>query len=168
LIGRRKRAHAVLRDMSSEEESVDRTDHGNDNESDADAVPPERVDRKRRGVAAELDPEKLAEFAEADRRRGVVYVSRIPPFMKPIKLRHLLEKFAQIGRVYLAPEGEDGLACHVDGSPCLLIWARLRSVRSGCSSTTHQGGRQQETEIHGGVGRVRKQARSAGSCRSTE
>lgn len=37
-----------------------------------------------------------------------VYLSRIPPFMNPVKVRHLLEKHAEIGRIYLAPEG----ACH--------------------------------------------------------
>jgi ESF2/ABP1 family protein len=68
-----------------------------------------RVRRKKQGVAKELDPDKLKEFADADRRKGVIYVSRIPPFMKPVKLRHLLEKFAKLGRVYLAPEGKFAL-----------------------------------------------------------
>lgn len=34
-----------------------------------------------------------------------VYLSRIPPFMKPVKVRHLLERHAEVGRIYLAPEG---------------------------------------------------------------
>jgi ESF2/ABP1 family protein len=39
-------------------------------------------------------------------KRGVVYLSRIPPHMKPLKLRHLLEPFGEVLRIYLAPEGE--------------------------------------------------------------
>lgn len=35
---------------------------------------------------------------------GVVYLSRIPPFMRPRKVRHLLSQYGDIGRVYLAPE----------------------------------------------------------------
>lgn len=41
---------------------------------------------------------------EAIRKSGVLYVSRIPPFMKPHKLRTLLEPFGTINRTYLAPE----------------------------------------------------------------
>lgn len=37
-------------------------------------------------------------------KRGVVYLSRIPPHMKPLKLRHLLEPFGEVLRIYLAPE----------------------------------------------------------------
>ncbi|KUJ13882.1 uncharacterized protein LY89DRAFT_590501 [Mollisia scopiformis] len=35
---------------------------------------------------------------------GVVYISRIPPFMKLHKLRSLLEKYGIINRIFLAPE----------------------------------------------------------------
>ena len=34
-----------------------------------------------------------------------VYLSRIPPYMKPIKITQLLGKYGELGRVYLAPEG---------------------------------------------------------------
>ena len=45
-------------------------------------------------------------YSSAPGKRGVVYLSRIPPHMKPLKLRHLLEPFGQVLRIYLAPEGE--------------------------------------------------------------
>ena len=38
---------------------------------------------------------------------GLVYLSSIPPFMKPHKVRHLLSQYGDVGRVYLQPEGED-------------------------------------------------------------
>jgi hypothetical protein len=34
-----------------------------------------------------------------------VYISRVPPFMKPAKLRHLLEQHGEVLRLYLAAEG---------------------------------------------------------------
>lgn len=39
-----------------------------------------------------------------DCHRGIIYVSRIPPNMKPAKLRHLLAAHGEIGRVYCTPE----------------------------------------------------------------
>ena len=85
--------------LSTTEHGEDGHDHSSTCESIA------KVRHRKRKGATELDPEKLKAFEETDRRRGVVYVSRIPPFLKPIKLRHMLEQFAKIGRVYLAPEG---------------------------------------------------------------
>lgn len=32
-------------------------------------------------------------------------MSRIPPFMKPAKVKQILAHYAEIGRIYLAPEG---------------------------------------------------------------
>ncbi|KAJ2454205.1 RNA-binding ATPase activator esf2 [Coemansia sp. RSA 2336] len=51
--------------------------------------------------------EKDVERAQkAERKSGVVYMSRVPPYMKPIQVRHMLEKYAQIGRIYLVEEDE--------------------------------------------------------------
>ena len=49
------------------------------------------------------------ELAGSGKRRtrvpGVVYLSRVPPFMKPYKLKHLLSPYGSVGRIYLQPEG---------------------------------------------------------------
>ena len=37
---------------------------------------------------------------------GIVYLSRVPPFMKPHKVKHLLSHYGSVGRVYLKPEGQ--------------------------------------------------------------
>jgi len=39
-------------------------------------------------------------------KRGVIYLSRVPPFMKPNKLRTLLEMYGEITRLYLSEEDE--------------------------------------------------------------
>ena len=138
--------------MSEDERSVDdgsssiedREGEGHSAE-DEESTALTRVRRKRHGVAAELDPEKLKSFEETDRRRGVVYVSRIPPFMKPVKLRHMLEQFAKIGRLYLAPEGASKDNIRMLDNECeacvLTLQIRVRKVvasrqvvtRSKCS-----------------------------------
>lgn len=53
-----------------------------------------------------LTPEELEKFEKARKKTGVCYLSRIPLFMKPSRVRSLLEKHAEIGRIYLVPEGK--------------------------------------------------------------
>jgi ESF2/ABP1 family protein len=43
-------------------------------------------------------------YSENLERRGVIYMSRIPPFMKPNKARTLFEQFGIVTRIYLAEE----------------------------------------------------------------
>jgi ESF2/ABP1 family protein len=66
-----------------------------------------------------LTPEELEKFQAARDKTGIVYLSKIPPFMKPVKLRHLLGAFGELGRVYLAPEGM--LSCQ-DRYELKLLW----------------------------------------------
>ena len=56
-------------------------------------------------VVKPLEPEDLAKFQAAQERTGVVYISRIPPGMRPTKVRHLMSQYGAIGRVYLQAEG---------------------------------------------------------------
>lgn len=51
-----------------------------------------------------LNASALAKFHKVHDKTGVVYLSRIPPFMKPQKLRHLLSQYGDIGRLYLQLE----------------------------------------------------------------
>ena len=52
-----------------------------------------------------LTPKALAAFQAAQNRAGVIYISRIPPGMRPTKIRHLMSAYGDIGRVYLQQEG---------------------------------------------------------------
>lgn len=38
------------------------------------------------------------------KKSGVVYLSRIAPYMKPEKLKSLLEQYGKINRMYIVPE----------------------------------------------------------------
>ncbi|KAG2500249.1 hypothetical protein HYH03_001827 [Edaphochlamys debaryana] len=75
---------------------------GSDGDGDgADGGDGGEQQRKRKKV---LSKRKLAAVNEAADRRGIVFISRIPPHMKPAKLRQLLEPHGALGRVYCAPE----------------------------------------------------------------
>lgn len=58
---------------------------------------------------------KFQELVKKEKKRGVCYLSRVPPHMKPLKLRHLLEPYGEILRIYLAPEGALRTVC------CLIL-----------------------------------------------
>jgi len=55
-------------------------------------------------VLKPLTPEALVAFQAAQNRAGVIYISRIPPGMRPTKVRHLMSAYGDIGRVYLQQE----------------------------------------------------------------
>ncbi|KAK4151799.1 hypothetical protein C8A00DRAFT_35563 [Chaetomidium leptoderma] len=56
------------------------------------------------GVSTPLAKKNLVATEAAIKKSGVVYLSRIPPFMKPAKLRSLLEPYGKVNRIFLTPE----------------------------------------------------------------
>jgi len=55
-------------------------------------------------VSRPLKRKNLVASEAAVKKSGVVYISRIPPFMKHRKLRALLEPYGKINRIYMAEE----------------------------------------------------------------
>lgn len=56
-------------------------------------------------TAIDNDDEKpWEEFEKRTRKSGVVYLSRIPPFMSVHLLRRMMSQFGEVGRIYLTPE----------------------------------------------------------------
>ncbi len=55
-------------------------------------------------VSRPLTKKNLVASEKAVKRSGLVYISRIPPYMKPTKLRQLLEPYGTINRIFLSPE----------------------------------------------------------------
>lgn len=49
---------------------------------------------------------RLLKEAGAADKRGVCYLSRIPPHMDPVKLRQILSQYAEVQRIYLTPESK--------------------------------------------------------------
>ncbi|OSX79850.1 hypothetical protein BU14_0070s0025 [Porphyra umbilicalis] len=56
-----------------------------------------------------------SEYAEDTARRGVVYLSRVPPGLKPAALRELLTPFGTVERIYLRPEGSAARSARTRG-----------------------------------------------------
>ncbi|KAF8399807.1 hypothetical protein HHK36_015678 [Tetracentron sinense] len=48
----------------------------------------------------------LKEAAKAD-KRGICYLSRIPPQMNPLRLRQILSQYGELQRIYLTPENPE-------------------------------------------------------------
>eukprot|EP00039_Didymoeca_costata_P031032 m.32798 g.32798 ORF g.32798 m.32798 type:complete len:207 (+) comp8451_c0_seq2:180-800(+) len=53
-----------------------------------------------------MSPEELEEYNKKQQRKGIIYLSRLPPYMKPAKIKHLMSQYGKVGRVFLKPEDE--------------------------------------------------------------
>eukprot|EP00762_Andalucia_godoyi_P004101 ANDGO_06269.mRNA.1 Pre-rRNA-processing protein esf2 len=53
-----------------------------------------------------ISHEELERIHEKSKRKGVVYVSRVPPNMKHTKLRKILSEFGSVERIYLRAEDD--------------------------------------------------------------
>lgn len=105
--------------LSKDEDEKDGEDREED-EADGDE---KTTQKKGKLAASELDifdpsrplKKNLVATPEAIKKSGVVYLSRIPPFMKPAKLRSLLEPYGTINRIFLAPEDDAARARRLRG-----------------------------------------------------
>jgi ESF2/ABP1 family protein len=86
-------------DQSEDDDGEEKDDRFAMLEEDSDK--PKKTSKKK---VKPLTAEQLEKFQQDINRTGVVYLSRVPPFMKPAKVKQLLSRYAEIGRVYLAPE----------------------------------------------------------------
>ncbi|XP_042061245.1 pre-rRNA-processing protein ESF2-like [Salvia splendens] len=83
----------------AEEETVaevERVQSGDAASSDEEALMRERRRERKR--------KRLLKEAEKAEKRGVCYLSRVPPHLNPLRLRQILSHYGEIGRVYLSPE----------------------------------------------------------------
>lgn len=87
-----------------EDEADQFEDEGNDTDGNEEEIYEEDEDEEEE--KKRLYEEALA-YREAKERRGVVYMSRVPPFMKPNKARSILEEYGEVTRLYLAEENPE-------------------------------------------------------------
>ena len=103
--------------MDSEIESEIETEGEEKGEEEEEEVEEEKEDEEEEEEFEKMELKEEQERKIAKRPKkplkgkgsivpGVVYLSRIPPFMRPRTIRHLLSKYGQLGRVFLQPEGE--------------------------------------------------------------
>lgn len=106
----KKAAHidAFQDDEEDEDEEINEMDEI-DQIGDEDALEKDDTDilhkeKKRNNKLKRLSPEQLAKEQKKIKKTGVCYLSKIPPFMKPAKLRSVLTRFGKIDRLFLKPE----------------------------------------------------------------
>lgn len=80
----------------------DEEEEDHENEEIATSQPRKASDLP--SISSTLSKKNLVATAAAIKKSGVVYLSRVPPFMKPQKLRSLLEPYGAINRIFLTPE----------------------------------------------------------------
>jgi ESF2/ABP1 family protein len=87
-------------------EAEEGKDHGGDteNEEEQQDEESEAGEEFAKKVKGPLNLKSIAKFQQKQDRTGVLYISRVPPFMKPEKIRHLLSKHGEVGRIFLTPE----------------------------------------------------------------
>ncbi|KAK6000961.1 hypothetical protein QM012_003044 [Aureobasidium pullulans] len=75
-----------------------------DDEDDNDNLENEAEATTKGKTVKPLTQKQLLKAQKAAKKTGVIYISRIPPFMKPATLKHYLSPYGEIGRVFLTPE----------------------------------------------------------------
>ncbi|KAJ2063224.1 RNA-binding ATPase activator esf2 [Coemansia sp. S146] len=99
--------------------SDDGKDAGSDDEyfvggNASDEEPQQKPSKKTKGNKP-LSEKEILRAQKTERKSGVVYMSRVPPFMKPIKVRQMLQKYGDIGRIYLIEEDDQRRKRRVKG-----------------------------------------------------
>lgn len=85
----------------SEQEEVDESADSSDQREDEDTA--SLAKEQRRKAKRQREAQK---FKEDQENRGIIYISKVPPFMKPEKVRHLMGQYGEVDRIYLTPESE--------------------------------------------------------------
>ncbi|KAI8141698.1 hypothetical protein BJV82DRAFT_560959 [Fennellomyces sp. T-0311] len=81
---------------SAQEEKEEEGGDGNDE--------PVLDNKKKKKKVKKLTPEELEAFEKEQKNTGVCYLSRIPMFMTPTRVRDFLSEHAELGRIYLERE----------------------------------------------------------------
>eukprot|EP00123_Amoebidium_parasiticum_P000862 comp11771_c0_seq1/m.6371 comp11771_c0_seq1/g.6371 ORF comp11771_c0_seq1/g.6371 comp11771_c0_seq1/m.6371 type:complete len:373 (-) comp11771_c0_seq1:96-1214(-) len=63
-----------------------------------------KSETKKKKKVKGLTKKQLVKFKQNVEKTGVIYLSRIPPFMKPVKVRHIFSQYGEVGRVFLQEE----------------------------------------------------------------
>ena len=110
---------SVSENQKRDDLNDDDDDHGHDNEDGDDQEDieeqrkkkkksrkekTEKEERKKKKKVHRLSLTETEDFNAKLKKRGVVYVARIPPKMTPTKIKRLLSDFGEVTRVYLVEE----------------------------------------------------------------
>ena len=97
----------VIKDSenSDGEDAVEDDDDGDDDgDAHDDDLDQKASKSKKQKKVHRLSLKKTEDFNEKLRKRGVIYIARIPPRMTPTKVKSLLGDFGEVTRIYLVEE----------------------------------------------------------------
>lgn len=102
-----KKTYQDVREDQEEEDAEQ--DVQEEDEADEVAIADDDVQditqvKSKRPKLKKLTPQQLAKEQKKIKKTGVCYLSTIPPYMKPSKLRSVLSRFGEIDRLFLKPE----------------------------------------------------------------
>ncbi|ODQ63683.1 hypothetical protein NADFUDRAFT_84301 [Nadsonia fulvescens var. elongata DSM 6958] len=100
---KRRKVEDFLSTAKKIEESEEEEDDDFELEDPTLENPPGKRLRKSNKVKA-LTPEEIEKAKKKIEKSGVCYISRIPPFMKPTRLRQIFSQFGELDRIFLTPE----------------------------------------------------------------
>lgn len=97
-------APADSNEEATDEPNTERTDQETTESADAAGEQDDSSDTKKKKVVKPVSAKKLAKIRDEINKRGVIYLSRVPPYMKAQRLRQMLSQFGEVDRVFLTPE----------------------------------------------------------------
>ena len=100
----RERADADADADDAAGDDIDDIDGADDDDLDAPYIAAASSSAPESKKNTALDAAALERARKDFARRGVVYLGNLPPFMKPMKLRQLLNAYGATDRMYLTPE----------------------------------------------------------------
>ncbi|KAK9370045.1 hypothetical protein V1509DRAFT_645268 [Lipomyces kononenkoae] len=98
---------------ANEDEDIDDSDGEQIEDETDEAAHGLDEDGNPKSVLRRLSTKELEDNQTKIEQSGVVYLSRIPPYMKPAKVRQILSRFGELDRVFLAPEDPKAYARRV-------------------------------------------------------
>lgn len=87
-----------ISDNEYEEESE------NDIDNNTNLKPLDSDDEKTIEEKKIISKQKIELIKQKIKKSGVIYLSKIPPYMKPEKLKSMFSKYGEVNRIYLVPE----------------------------------------------------------------
>lgn len=64
----------------------------------------DKTKKRRSKKLKALTPDEVEKVNAKIKKTGLIYLSKIPPFMKPVKVRQILSRFGEVNRIFLVPE----------------------------------------------------------------
>jgi ESF2/ABP1 family protein len=95
---------SLSEDVSREENSESEDEHDDQHSREEQGAGEDEHHQQKKKKVHKLSLAKTEDFNEKLRKRGVVYIARIPPRMTPSKAKALLSQFGTVTRIYLVEE----------------------------------------------------------------